>query len=96
LDKIRMIIHNIIIILTIHFLQGEPGIIGPPGFPGEKGNSILVPESLIKGNPGEKGDRGEPGLPGIAGPQGPAGLRGKDGLQGFPGQKGELVSRNGN
>ena len=75
---------------------GEPGLPGPRGFPGEKGNKVSFNmENYIRnafmlqgdpgiGYPGEKGDRGRRGKPGKPGLQGPPGPVGPPGDIGFP------------
>ncbi|KAK2526011.1 collagen alpha-1(XXVIII) chain-like protein, partial [Columba guinea] len=72
--------------------QGERGLPGPPGLPGEIGIGLPGP----KGDPGltgRPGPIGPPGVgePGLLGPQGPQGVPGERGSpgEGLPGAKGD-------
>lgn len=76
-------------------IRGPIGLAGPPGNPGECGDTIVGPQGpkgekgdigdSIVGPRGERGERGPAGTIGLQGPAGPVGQRGVQGERGAPG-----------
>ncbi|XP_030918619.1 collagen alpha-1(XXI) chain [Geospiza fortis] len=77
--------------------RGLPGIKGEPGKDGAKGDSGLPGFPGLHGMPapkGERGPKGDQGVPGIYGKKGSKGEKGDTGLPGLPGRSGD-PGRNG-